>query len=53
MYALSDFQDKKLEAKMKRKWRLFTRKPSPNQDYFRKWEKVIKSVFGVTISVEK
>ena len=42
---------KKLEAKLKRKWRLFTRKPSPNQDHFHKWEKVIKSVFGVTITV--
>jgi len=43
---------KKLETKLKRKWRPFTRKPSPNQDHFRQWEKVIKSVFGVTITGE-
>ncbi len=42
---------KKLETKLKRKWGPFMRKPSPDQDYLHKWGNVIKSVFGVKITV--
>jgi len=42
---------KKLETKLKRKWGQYSKNPSPDQDVFQKWETMIKSVFGVKITI--